>query len=591
MTRKDGHEGWPGGIMNQFSWLTMTRSGVQVGAVQVVSSTGGWSACAMLLLMATGCGAMWGQSASGSQLPAAQESSPAIARAADGNGYTLHVTAREVVVEVVARDRNNRPVNDLDQNEFEIFESTHKSKDAEKLISGFKRIDPASDLGRPDGISRSVVLPLGGRCEVRSTIHYELAFHPARWTSGYHTILVTTTRQHVKLSYRVQFYVGLSEAETPPARRDAKAIDSALLAAACYHPDVPASLSLSAIKMDSQSASKLQYSVEVLPSSLDLAGIEGDSHHVQLEYGVCTFSRSGHVLGYWHFSEDRVLSSDGLSQVFSDGWKETVDVSRHGNPALARFVVLEPKTGNLGTVDLSTDPRILADVADVPAESAETAETAETAEPNDSELKGQTHVLVASDDAGVQTSRRGRTLGSPVPRQNALCGDVYELPTATTLLPGDFRKLNAVGAVYADSLNVSEQILSLGLPGATTRSEWFGIDYYGEFWISRAGKYEFVLNADDGADLYIDDHMVINDDGIHPPRTAHGSITLNAGTHTIHMPYFQGPTYVNLILQVRPPDESLKVFNVRDFSQPFPNKPNKQHSADNTPAEKTGSRD
>lgn len=107
-----------------------------------------------------------------------------------------------------------------------------------------------------------------------------------------------------------------------------------------------------------------------------------------------------------------------------------------------------------------------------------------------------------------------------------------------------------------------------GWPGSTLRSEWFGIDYYGSFWIRTAGKYLFVLNADDGADLFIEDHMLINDDGIHVPRTLTASITLAAGKHTIHLPYFQGPVAVNFILQIKPPDGDLRVFDLREFRPP-----------------------
>jgi hypothetical protein len=280
-----------------------------------------------------------------------------------------------------------------------------------------------------------------------------------------------------------------------------------------------------------------------------MAGLGDDSRHVQLEFGVCTFSKSGNVVGYWHFSEDRSLSPADIDTAQSDGWLESVVIPRQGNPALARFVVLEAKSGNLGTVDLSTDARAVSD------------------EPEDSGQEEPAHILVPGDNAGV-TRRRTASLGSAVPRPNTLCGDVYELPNPTSYLPSDFKVLNAVGAVYTNSLNVSEQILRQGIPGSTSRSEWFGIDYYGEFWIMKSGKYLFSLNADDGADLYIDDHQLISDDGIHPPQTVTKSITLDAGRHTIHLPYFQGPTYVNLILQIQPPDENLRVFDLRDFSMP-----------------------
>jgi hypothetical protein len=145
---------------------------------------------------------------------------------------------------------------------------------------------------------------------------------------------------------------------------------------------------------------------------------------------------------------------------------------------------------------------------------------------------------------------------------------VYELPTTTSFLPSDFRALNAVGSVFTDSFDVSEQVPRQGVPGSTRRSEWFGVDYYGEFWVRVAGEYEFVLDADDSADLYIDDRRIITDDGIHPPETARKKIELEAGRHTIHLPYFEGPKYVNLILQIKPPSGDLRVFDIRDYRRP-----------------------
>lgn len=497
-----------------------------------------------LLILALGQSLLHAQSG---QTP--QEANTQIQSTPDGKGYTLHVTTREVVVEIVARDHRNHPINDLTQSEFEIFESKHKSNDGPKKISGFRVVDPLLESAPHDNFSKSVVLPLGGRCEIRSTVHYEIAFHPANWKTGYHSIVVTTTRRHVTLSYRAQYYVGVEDIDANTTHRSAKGVDADLMDAACFHPSIPASILLDAKKTDSPDLSQLRYSVRILPSSLDSAGVEEDSHHIQLDYGVCTFSRSGNMLGYWHFSEDRLLNPDDLSAVLDSGWEEFVDVPLKNNPALARFAVLEPKSGNLGTIELSTNAHTASD------------------EPGKSEGIGPTHVLTAMEDADV--AKEGITsLGSLIPRTGALCGDVYELPNTTSFLPGDFKVLNAVGAVYTNSLNVPEQRLHMGISGSTPRSEWFGIDYYGQFWIAKPGQYLFVLNADDGADLYIDDHMLINDDGIHPPQTLSKSIMLDAGRHTIHLPYFQGPKYVNLILQIKPPDEELKVFNTKNFPAP-----------------------
>jgi hypothetical protein len=156
--------------------------------------------CAMLLF-ASGWPLLCAQSERANQLPGAQPTGSSRRQAADGLGYTLHVTAREVVVEVVARDHEGHPVNDLTRNDFEAFEGTRTSKDGTKRFTGLPTIDPASDTDASADHPKSVVLPLGGRCEIRSTVHYELAFHPSRWTSGYHSNTVSTTRARITFSY------------------------------------------------------------------------------------------------------------------------------------------------------------------------------------------------------------------------------------------------------------------------------------------------------------------------------------------------------------------------------------------------------
>ena len=468
-----------------------------------------------------------------------------------GPGYILRMTTREVLVEVVARDHKNHPVNDLDEGDFELFEGDSKDKASGRRLSGFRVIDPDSQDDSARFHEGFVVLPLGGRCEIRSTVHYELAFHPAQWTSGIHTVRVTTTRKHVTLSYRPQYYVGISEVANLPLQSSADRINSELTDAACYHPAVPSSILLNAVRIESPNPDSNRFLLTLESDTLDLAGINADTREMQLEYGVCTFSRSGRAIGFWESSVHRSLDPVALSTALDAGWRERIEIPHRGNPALTRLVVLEPKSGNLGTIDLATETHH-------PPKDEKTFHEAIPLHPIDTENFND------MDRVGST-----RSLGTVVPAPGALCGDVYELPVTTTLLPSDFRKLNAVGSIFTDSFNVAEQILRQGIPGSTRRSEWFGVDYYGGFWVDKPGKYEFVLDADDGADLYIDDQRIISDDGIHPPQTVKGSVMLGPGRHTIHLPYFEGPKYVNLILQVKPPGGTLGVFDIRDYARPL----------------------
>jgi hypothetical protein len=181
----------------------------------------------------------------------------------------------------------------------------------------------------------------------------------------------------------------------------------------------------------------------------------------------------------------------------------------------------------------------------------------------------------AEDYAAKQAKKNNETdwdpsagFGSVVPKPGALCGDVYELPQNTLRMPTSFWDLDAVGAVYAYVLNQSFQYVSNGIPGVTSRPEWFAIDYHGKFWVTDPGNYQFVLTSDDGHKLVIDDQQLIYDDQIHTATENSHSIHLAAGIHTIQVSYFQGPERAALRLQVKPPGKSLRLFDLRDFAPP-----------------------
>jgi tetratricopeptide (TPR) repeat protein len=101
------------------------------------------------------------------------------------------------------------------------------------------------------------------------------------------------------------------------------------------------------------------------------------------------------------------------------------------------------------------------------------------------------------------------------------------------------------------------------------RIEWFAIDYRGRFWIAQPGIYDFALTSDDGAKLYIDGRLAIDNDGIHESTRRQTAVTLGGGIHRLRVSYFQGPRLViALVLEVRPPHETFRVFSTDDFTPP-----------------------
>ena len=72
------------------------------------------------------------------------------------------------------------------------------------------------------------------------------------------------------------------------------------------------------------------------------------------------------------------------------------------------------------------------------------------------------------------------------------------------------------------------------------RDENFAIKYSGAISISRAGKYTFYTTSDDGSRIYIDNKLVVDNDGDHAPAEKLGEAELSQGDHPIVVTFYQG---------------------------------------------------
>ncbi len=124
--------------------------------------------------------------------------------------------------------------------------------------------------------------------------------------------------------------------------------------------------------------------------------------------------------------------------------------------------------------------------------------------------------------------------------QFPITADVYQLPTNTNKLP-DFSKITKLTKVCMDQYNVAARNWTSGFPGVSGLFEWFALRTTTNLVIPTGGSYALKLNSDDGAKLYIDGNLVINNDGLHAPAWVETTLNLTAGTHTLMLDYFQGP--------------------------------------------------
>jgi len=69
--------------------------------------------------------------------------------------------------------------------------------------------------------------------------------------------------------------------------------------------------------------------------------------------------------------------------------------------------------------------------------------------------------------------------------------------------------------------------------------EDFGADITGTIDVVADGTYEFTLTSDDGALLFIDDSLAIDNGDAHVPRGTSASVFLTAGSHPFEVQYYE----------------------------------------------------
>jgi hypothetical protein len=401
--------------------------------------------------------------------------------------------------------------------------------------------------------------------------HYSLAYHPGpeAWTSGVHQVAVRSLRRGVHLYYRHSYYVGATAVQ--PDRKPLKpaAIDALLRNDACGHPSVPASVALRARSVDTGDPVLLRVSVSVDADSLAFVSLSDKERRVQLDYAVCNFDSTGRPLNYFTASLDRVLSPVDYARALAHGFPHLLQFPRPEHLSMTRFVVRDRSTGNLGSVDVvlgAVEPP-----APSPAVQQLLAADLDAARRHKLlETMLHTHTPVPFFFGSAPPQGPIGSFGSVVPLSDSFCGDVFELRSMLDQLP-NFSDLDPIGAVYTRSLDVPNQTFSgtNGIPGVTPRTVDFGIDYYASFWVTRPGTYHFLMVSDDGALLQIDGARVIDLDGLHMATIRAGAVTLEAGRHTIHVPYYQGaPSAVALELWVMPPGGQWQFFDLAHYQPP-----------------------
>jgi outer membrane protein OmpA-like peptidoglycan-associated protein len=180
---------------------------------------------------------------------------------------------------------------------------------------------------------------------------------------------------------------------------------------------------------------------------------------------------------------------------------------------------------------------------------------------------GQPAVQPASD-CGAAPS----VFGSVQKKEVSMEGRIFLLPAKPdnpyTVTLKDFDAVASAGSIFADKWDIPSRSFTQGFPGVTDRFEWFSLTYHGSIYIPATGRYTFRLSSDDGSQLFLDDALVIDNDGVHSMRDKSASVVLPQGNHGFRLRYFQGPAAeLGLQLFVKVPGGKEKIFALQDFDQ------------------------
>lgn len=122
---------------------------------------------------------------------------------------------------------------------------------------------------------------------------------------------------------------------------------------------------------------------------------------------------------------------------------------------------------------------------------------------------------------------------------------------------GTWEKIPALEAMASerDTLMTSISIPSLA------RKEGYGLMFQGFIRIPADGAYTFFITSDDGSRLYIDDTLLIDNDGVHGEQEMSGRIALRAGLHPVMIYMFQGVGDQMLSVSIQGPGMKKQVIS------------------------------
>ena len=131
--------------------------------------------------------------------------------------------------------------------------------------------------------------------------------------------------------------------------------------------------------------------------------------------------------------------------------------------------------------------------------------------------------------SNISCLRVGILLSAVVFSSNAWSQFAYSVYHGSFNVLPDFNSLSPVFSGTTDTIDVSVRDVN----------ENFALVFSNQITVSQAATYEFLTTSDDGSKLYIENTVVVDNDGLHPPETVTGQIFLNPGSYSLRVEFFE----------------------------------------------------
>jgi len=188
--------------------------------------------------------------------------------------------------------------------------------------------------------------------------YYELGYYPPSqsWTPGFHRIVIKAKRPGIHLSYRRSYYVERNSGKL--LGQAANAADRELRTAACEDLMAATGVAMTVFPLPF-SGNTASYLLRLENSAIENAALPDATGkvHLEFEFAACTFDGSGKRLQYSQFPAEYDLSPEEYVKATRQGFQQVFNFQPDPRMKLVRWLVRDPQTGLLGSVDLPWNPQ------------------------------------------------------------------------------------------------------------------------------------------------------------------------------------------------------------------------------------------